>query len=945
MADYKSTVNLPHTAFPMKADLAHREPKILERWQREDLYRAIREKRQGREKFILHDGPPYANGDIHIGTALNKVLKDIVVRYKNMKGYDAPYVPGWDTHGLPVEMNALRALGVDRRSFSTLDLRRQCRDFALKYVGIQSAEFQRLGVAGDWEHPYLTLDRQYEAVQIGIFGEMAARGYIYKGLKSVFWCPTCETALAEAEVEYQDHRSPSIWIRFLVADGKGKLPAGSSLLVWTTTPWTLPANEAVALHPSQPYVLAQTPAGPVLVAEALATTALAAAGLSSTPDVVVLARFTGAELEGVTVQHPLQDRQVPVILGEHVTMDQGSGCVHTAPGHGAEDFEVGVRYHLPVTVPVDDRGRFTSLAGDLAGRHIFDANQVIIERLAARGTLARAGEITHSYPHCWRCHNPIIFRATEQWFASVSGFRDEALKAVRTVRWIPPWGEERISQMVADRADWCISRQRSWGVPIPAFYCTHCGTPLLTPETIRAVQEIFAREGSDAWWVRPAEDFLPAGATCAHCGGTEFEKGTDIMDVWFDSGSSHAAVLETRPELRWPADMYLEGNDQHRGWFQSSLLTAVATRHAAPYREVLTHGMVVDGEGRAMHKSLGNVVAPAEVIDQFGADVLRLWVASADYTGDIRLSPDILRQLVEVYRKIRNTIRFLLGNLADFDPQKDAVPLSDLLEIDRYALARLDTLVENVTRAYDDYQFHIAYHALHNFCTVDLSAFYLDVLKDRLYLAAPDAPERRAAQTALYTIATTLIRLLAPVLVFTAEEAWEYLPGQDRPASVHLSDWPKPLGTASPELLARWDVLMDVRALVQKAIEEARAAGAVDASLEATVDVYARGQALAALRRLADADGRAYIGQGERGYDNAATLFIVSAVVVHDLDREAAPADAVRDQEGNLAVRVVHAAGARCARCWSYSETVGETSAHPELCRRCVTVVQNHFGL
>ena len=922
--DYSRTLNLPRTDFPMKADLPRREPQIQAWWEKLDLYRRVRRWREGKPKFILHDGPPYANGDIHLGTALNKVLKDIVVKFATMDGYDAPYVPGWDTHGLPIEHAAIKMLGLDRHRITPLELRQKCKEYALKYKDIQKEQFKRLGVGGDWENPYITLVPEYEGKQIEVFGEMARKGYIYKGLKPVYWCRDCETALAEAEIEYHDKTSPSIYVAFPVREGKGLLPGDSFLVIWTTTPWTLPANLAIAVHPARPYGLYRTPRGRLVVARELAEAAMARMGINGFRLEV---EFPGNRLEGLICRHPFYERDSVVILAEHVTVEEGTGCVHTAPGHGREDFEIGQKYGLPVLNPVDGRGVFTAEAGQFAGLGVEEANGEIIKELARRVLLLKGERISHQYAHCWRCKNPVLYRATEQWFASVEGFRREALKAIAGVRWIPSWGEERIRNMVAEREDWCISRQRVWGVPIPIFYCLDCGKPLVTGESIRAVADLFRREGSDAWFAREAGDILPPGTRCPGCEGEGFRKETDTMDVWFDSGSSHAAVLETRPELAWPSDLYLEGSDQHRGWFQSSLLTAVATRGAAPYRQVLTHGFVVDGEGRKMSKSLGNVISPQEIIDRYGADILRLWVASSDYRQDVRVSQDILKQLAEAYRKIRNTARFLLGNLYDFDPVADAVAYRDLQEIDRWALHELQKLVGRVVKAYRDYEYHLVYYAIHHFCTVDLSAFYLDVLKDRLYTCGAASPARRSAQTALYEILSTLARLLAPILSHTAEEIWQnmrHLPGD--PESVHLTDMPALKEEYfDRELERRWDGLLEVRGAVSKALELARERKLIGTSLEAEVEIYPDGARAGLLKE--------YVEQ-------LPTVFIVSRVEVYE-PGSLVPEDAY--QANGLAVKVRKAPGARCERCWVYDTTVGEDGDHPGLCSRCREVLREHF--
>jgi len=923
--DYSKTLNLPKTDFPMRANLPKREPEIQRFWDDLDIYLKVREWRKGAPTFILHDGPPYANGDIHIGTAMNKILKDIVVKFATMDGYDSPYVPGWDTHGLPIELMAIKRMGIDRKKIGAVELRNRCREYALKYVEIQKKQFVRLGVRGDWENPYLTLTPDFEAQQVRIFGEMAKRGYIYKGLKPVYWCADCETALAEAEVEYQDRRSPSIYVAFPVRDGKGILEEENTFFViWTTTPWTIPANLAIALHPGVRYVEVDTEKGKLVLAQDLVEEAFEEIGIE---DYGVRRRFAGKELEGIVCRHPLFDRDSLVILADHVTVEDGTGCVHTAPGHGHEDYEVGQKYGLPVLNPLDGKGVFTEEAGPFAGLTYEEGNKVIPRALEEVGALLKVSFITHQYPSCWRCKSPLLYRATEQWFASVEGFRKEALEAIGKVEFIPPWGRERIQNMVRDRSDWCISRQRVWGVPIPVFYCNDCGKEVINDQTIEAVATLFGREGSNAWFTKEADEILPAGTACPECGGASFRKETDIMDVWFDSGSSHAAVLEARQDLSWPADMYLEGSDQHRGWFQSSLLTAVATRGTAPYRSILTHGFVVDGEGRKMSKSLGNVIYPQEVVDRYGADILRLWVASSDYRGDIRVSQDILKQMAEVYRKIRNTARFLLGNLGDFDPAADTVEYGDLPEIDRWALNELQKLVRKVTRAYRSYQYHLLYHAIHNFCAVDMSAFYLNVLKDRLYCSAVGSAGRRAAQTVLLEVATTLAKLIAPVLTHTAEEIWQYLPKPEgAPVSIQLTDWPQVKEEyLDPELEGRWEVLLKVREEVSKALEQARADKLIGDSLEAEVEVYPNQEVEDLLAQYRE---------------QLAEIFIVSGADLLGAGEEA-PADAfVSEEMEGLAIKVKQASGEKCERCWTYSLEVGEDEEHPTLCARCRTVIR-----
>lgn len=927
--DYSKTLNLPQTDFPMRGNLPEREPQFLEYWKENETYNKKLKKSHGKPKFILHDGPPYANGNIHLGTALNKILKDIIIKYKSLQGFDAPYVPGWDTHGLPIEHAAIKILGLNRHELNPLDLRRECQQYALKCLDMQREDFKRLGVSGDWDHPYITLKHYYEAKQIEVFGEMAKKGYIYKGLKTVYWCPSCETALAEAEIEYAEKKSHSIYVKFPLIDDKGNLPVGVDhqnvyAVIWTTTPWTMPANVAICLNPELEYVWAECSNGEIyLLAADLAENVIRANGLEGYK---VLSTMKGADLEGMIFSHPFLDRQSLVILGDHVTLEQGTGCVHTAPGHGQEDFEVGMKYHLPIINPVDPSGRFTAEGGKFEGMLVGDANVPVIKELAAHDRLLGKGTIRHQYAHCWRCKNPIIYRATEQWFASVEGFRKEALDTIKKVQWIPSWGEDRIRNMVADRQDWCISRQRVWGVPIPIFYCEKCGEHIINDETINAVKTLFAKEGSDAWWARSAKEILPEGFSCPHCGHDAFRKESDIMDVWFDSGSSHAAVLRQREELRWPADMYLEGSDQHRGWFQSSLLTSVAMHGTAPYKAVLTHGFVVDGEGRKMSKSVGNVIYPQEVIKKYGADILRLWVASADYKADIRISNDILKQMSEVYRKIRNTFKYILGNLYDFNPDTDKVGYEKLLEIDKWALLRLEQVRQKVTEAYESYDFHVLYHTVHNFCAVDLSSIYLDILKDRLYTAVPASEERRAAQTAMYEILNTLVVMLAPVLTFTSEEVWQYMPKiQGKAESVQLSDWPAEhkeyLDSALEE---KWSRILEIRSEITKVLEKARRDKVIGHSLDAEVTLYVNEQEIPYLASIKQ---------------DLATLLIVSKVNLVN-DAKAAPAEAVKVENLPLAIAVVPAQGQKCERCWIYSDTVGQNNEHPALCQRCSDVVE-----
>lgn len=918
--DYAKTLNLPQTEFPMRAGLPLREPDFLAKWQELDIYQRVQEKRQGQPKYILHDGPPYANGDIHMGTAMNKVLKDIIVKHRSMLGFDAPYVPGWDTHGLPIEHQVVKVGKIKRSEVSPVEFRRHCRDFALRFLDVQREQFKRLGVRGDWDNPYVTLKPEFEARQITVFGEMAQKGYIYKGLKPVHWCPQCETALAEAEIEYNEHRSPSIYVRFPVFDDRGKLAPAAEVyfVIWTTTPWTIPANLAICLHPEYSYLRISTPEhGDLILAEELLGNVIETLQITGYK---VLGKYKGADLEGILCQHPLYERMSPIVLGRHVTLEAGTGCVHTAPGHGQDDYEVGLKYGLDILAPLDHAGCFTGEAGPFAGLHYQEGNKQVTQALKDAGALLYFSFIKHPYPHCWRCKEPVLFRATEQWFASVEGFRQAALSAIKEVQWIPAWGQERIYNMIVDRHDWCISRQRVWGVPIPIFYCTACNKELINEDTIRAVVELFGKEGSDAWFIRDASEILPAGTLCPGCSHAEFRKETDIMDVWFDSGSTHAAVLETYPELRSPADLYLEGSDQYRGWFQSSLLTSVATRGRAPYKATLTHGWVVDGEGKKMSKSLGNVIAPEQIIKQYGADILRLWVSSSDFKSDVRVSHDILKQLVEVYRKIRNTIRYFLGNCYDFNPETDKMPYSELDELDRYALHRLQLLVERVSRAYAEFDLHVVFHTIHNFCVLEMSNFYLDVLKDRLYTSPAASPARRSAQTAMHEILVVLVRLIAPVLTFSAEEVWEYLPGK-KEVSVQLADWPKTSEEYKDNLLAaRWQKLLEYREIVTGQLEEARKEKLIGASLGATLELYPDEVAYEALAPFRE---------------RLAEIFLVSACSLH----QPGNVSGVLPAEKGLALKVSPASGEKCGRCWLIHPGVGENREHPTICPRCSQIV------
>lgn len=911
--DYKLTLNLPHTDFPMRANLPQREPEIMRFWDEIELYEQLKEQNRNKPKFILHDGPPYANGDIHLGHTLNKILKDIIIKYKTMSGYNAPYIPGWDTHGLPIEQQTIRFLGVDRHQIDILEFRHLCKEYALKYVGIQREQFKRLGVLGDWDNPYLTLNPSYEAIQIGIFGEMAKRGFIYKGLKPVYWCIDCETALAEAEVEYGEKESPSIYVLFRVKDSKRLFPYDSKtyVMIWTTTPWTLPGNTAISVHPDFVYVLAQIGDKKIIVAEELLSQVVT---LKKDKSVRIIGRWKGQQLEGIRCIHPFYDRDSLVIAGEHVTLEQGTGAVHTAPAHGIEDFEVCQKCGIPVISLVDGKGVFTCEAGPFAGELIWDANSKVIEELYNKHLLYYENKIVHQYPHCWRCKNPVIFRATEQWFASIDGFREKALEAIEKVQWIPAWGKERIRNMVAERGDWCISRQRVWGVPIPIFYCNNCEKPIINDETVSWLQKLFHVHGSDVWFERSVEALLPTDFCCPFCGGHSFRKETDTMDVWFDSGSSHAAVLKQRPELKWPADLYLEGSDQHRGWFNSSLCTSVATQGSAPYLAVLTHGFVVDEEGRKMSKSIGNVIDPQDLIKKFGADVLRLWVSSADYRSDVAVSQNIINQLTDTYRKIRNTFRFMLGNLYDFDPNKDAVAYEALTLLDRWILLKLHRLIQKITKAYDNYEFHVIYHAVSNFCIVDLSSFYLDVTKDTLYCAFPSSKERRSIQTVLYETTRTLAGLLAPILSFTTEEVWGNLTGaREQHQSVHLAPFPSVNESyLDPILEEKWEVIMNLRNEISKVLENARREKVIGPSTEAFISIYPKDKKMEMLLREIE--------------EELSMLLIVSGCKIYSYEEEV-PVDAV--DLGTVKIEVEKATGQKCIRCWLYHDSVGTFVEHP----------------
>ena len=920
--DYNKTINLPQTEFPMRAGLPKREPEMLKAMYDKDLYHKMVQRNEGKPSFVLHDGPPYANGHIHIGTAMNKILKDMIVKYRNMTGWYSPYVPGWDTHGLPIESAILKNKKIKRDELTTSEFREKCKEYALDFVNIQREEFQRLGVLGEWDDPYLTLKPEFEAAQIRVFGKMAEKGYIYKGMKPVYWCPADQTALAEAEIEYADDPCTTIFVKFPVSDDKGKLSQYCDLnklffVIWTTTPWTIPGNMAICVNAGFDYVLLQVPTGEVyILAKDLAEGVCKAAGIDFAA-CTVLAIVKGSEFELMTAKHPLFDRDSVLLCGDHVTLEAGTGCVHTAPGFGADDFNICQQYdkagltHIGVPVPVNAKGVMTDERYN--GQFYAKGNDAVVADLEASGFLVAKENITHSYPHCWRCKNPIIFRATEQWFCSVDAIKDAAVKSCDGIQWKPDWGKERMVSMIAERNDWCISRQRVWGVPIPIFYCDQCGADIATPETIDHVAKLVAEHGSNVWFDREADELVPAGFKCPKCGHVHFTKETDIMDVWFDSGSTHAAVLDGRDYLSFPADVYLEGGDQYRGWFQSSMLTAIAAKGVAPDKQIITHGWTVDGEGRAMHKSLGNAVSPQEVIKDYGADMLRLWVSSADYTQDMRISPEIMKQLSQAYLKIRNTARYMLGNLDGFCPDCQSVPYAELEELDKWALSRLNDLVNDVRAAYERYEFHAVYRAIYNFCVVDLSNFYLDIIKDRLYCEGKDSALRRSAQTAMYRILDGMTRMVAPILAFTSDEIWAAMPHDSaaNAESVLLNDIPAydPALALDEAAAARWTALAALREDVNKALEAARAAKTIGKSLEAAVTLHLTAEQ-AALKNECP--------------DFLADLFIVSKVTVGE------------DAQGETAgVDVAPAAGAKCERCWKFHEDVGEDG----LCPRCHSVV------
>ena len=906
--DYSATLNLPKTEFPMRGNLPENEPKTLEAIFENGLYEKMLKKNEGKEPFVLHDGPPYANGEIHIGHALNKVLKDAIVRYKNLQGYYTPFIPGYDTHGMPTETKAIKALGLNRDEIPVSEFRDTCKSFNKEYIAKQTEGFKRLGSLADWENPYITYQSQMEAKQVGVFAEMYKKGYIYKGLKPVYWCTDCETALAEAEIEYKDVKNTSIYVKFPVEDSKGLFDKENTyVVIWTTTPWTLPGNMGITIDPEFEYSIVTCEGENYIIAKELVDKVMEMAGKENYKTVKT---FTGKELEGVLCKHPFLDRTSRVVMGSDdtvaVELDTGTGAVHTAPGYGKEDYLCGLKNGLEIVVTVDEKGHQTEGAGPFAGMFYAKSDKEIIKWLEEHNLLLHKQNLEHSYPHCWRCKKPVIYRATDQWFASVDGFRKETLEAIKSVKWIPAWGEERISKMVEDRNDWCISRQRTWGVPIPIFYCSHCKKEYVTDESLKKVQDIFENQGSNAWFDLSEKELMPEGATCQECGCTEFKKETDIMDVWFDSGSTHESVVAQRglPE----ANLYLEGSDQYRGWFQSSLLTSVATKGKAPYREVLTHGYVVDEQGRKMSKSLGNGIDPKDMIKEFGADILRLWVLSSDFKSDVSISKGIMKQVAEVYRKIRNTARYILGNIHDLDVH-NLVSYDELEEIDQWALLKLNHLVKEVTKAFEEYDFNKAYQAINTFCVVDMSNFYLDIIKDRLYTSKKESTKRKAAQTAMYHILSSLVRMIAPMTCFTAEEIWKYMPHKENEntESIMLNYWPKENEQYENSALEeKWNQIIKVKEEVAKALEVARAEKVIGHSLNAKVMI------------TADTKQYTFLKENEELLQE---VFIVSGVELN---------------EGNeLQVKVAAADGEKCERCWMYSTTVGDDKNHPTICHKC----------
>ncbi len=924
---YDDSLNLPKTKFSMRANLPSRDGELFKKYEKEKLYEKIMTKNKDKKLYILHDGPPYANGDIHLGTALNKILKDFIVKQKNMTNHKAPFVPGWDTHGLPIELKAIKSEKKNRNNLSSLELRKICKDYALKYIDIQREQFKKIGVLGDFSHPYLTFQKEFEAEQIKVFGEMLKKGYIYKGLKPVYWCCKCNTALAESEIEYENDECDSIYVGFKVKDDDnffnkiGIKKENTYFLIWTTTTWTLPGNLAICVSDKIEYSVVKVDEKYYIIAKDLIESCMKDAGKENYE---IVTSFNGKLLENITVQHPFIDRESLVILGNHVTLDAGTGCVHTAPGHGVEDFEVCKKYpNIPIKVVVDENGNMTKDAYEFEGLNINDANKKILEKLKQVDALFGLKRISHNYPHCWRCKEPILFRATKQWFCSINKFKEKALEESKKVNWIPKWGENKIENMIQNRTDWCISRQRVWGVPIPIIYCSNCNEYIVNDRLIENTVNMFKIYGSDCWFEKDVKDFLPSDFSCPFCGNAkDFKKETDIMDVWFDSGCSHAAVLKNNENLKWPADLYLEGADQYRGWFQSSLLTSVAFEGKSPYKSVCTHGWVVDGEGRKMSKSLANGVKPEKFLSKYGADILRLWVASSDYHSDIKISEDIIKQLIESYRKIRNTARFILGNLYDFNPENDMIGLDEVQEIDKWALVKLDMLIKANNKSYEDFKFYNIYHNIHNFCIVDMSNFYLDVIKDRLYCEAKFSKKRRAAQTTIYVILDALTRMIAPILAFSSEEIWSFLPHKEKDLteSILLNDMYSNVDIEyNTEFCEKWDKILKIRDFARKALEEKRKEKKIGSSLEAKVIIYCSEENFKFLDSIKNL---------------LKDVFIVSEVVLlNDGDGE------YKFKNFEISLDIKRAEGGKCQRCWNYSKSVGDNSDHSSLCKRCCSVI------
>ena len=906
--DYNSTLNLPQTDFPMRAGLPAREPEMLKHWEDIDVYHEMLKKNEGKPRYSLHDGPPFSNGSIHMGHALNKALKDFIIRSYAMRGYWTPYIPGWDNHGMPIESAIIKEKGAIHKTMSVQDFRSACEDYANHYIDVQREGFKRLGVIGDWDNPYKTMNKGFEADEVRVFGKMYANGHIYKGLKPVYWCAKDETALAEAEIEYQDDPCTTVYVKFPMYDDLGKLShldlSKLNFLIWTTTIWTLPGNLAIALHPGESYAIVKAPNGEMyIMAEALTEKVMNIGGFDSYE---IVETHPGSFFENMLAKHPFLDKTSRLLLALYVTMESGTGCVHTAPGFGADDYQTCLRYGMDMVVPVDDQGRHTDYAGKYAGLKTDESNPIILNDMKESGMLFASENIIHSYPHCWRCKSPIIFRATPQWFCSVDGFKEEACNACEDVRWLPDWGKDRMKAMIRERADWCISRQRRWGLPIPVFYCEDCGKPVCTDETIEFVAQTFEKEGSNAWFAKEADELMPKGFKCPHCGGVHFTKETDTLDGWFDSGSTHFAAMQ-RDQGFWPADMYIEGGDQYRGWFQSSLLVAVgALGEGAPYKECLTHGWTVDGEGKAMHKSLGNGVDPSELFNEFGADIVRLWAGSSDYHVDVRCSKEIFKQLSQNYLKFRNTARYCLGNLNGFDPDKDSVPAGEMMELDRWAITKLNSVIEKCFEAYDNYEFHVVSHVINDFCVVDLSSFYLDIIKDRLYCEKTDSVERRSAQTALWIILDTMTKVFAPILAFTCDEIWLAMPhsGKDDARNVILNSMNDVFTdyALDDDTMAKWDKLIALRDKVNVALENARNEKLIGKPLEAAVSLSVEDKDVASM--------------------NLSELFIVSKCLIED---------DLGDE-----IKVERASGNKCPRCWVISE---DTDPETGLCPRCKSVI------